>query len=57
MVDLAPDAIDADGLGNFGVMNGDAFANPSINSVTGNIVPFSGAFLSAGTLPVLHRRL
>ena len=50
------DAIDADGLGDFGVMNGDAFANPSINSVTGNIVPFSGAFLSAGTFPYFTKK-
>ena len=36
------DAVDADGLGNFGVMNGDAFANPSISCTAGNVIPFSG---------------
>ncbi len=36
------DAVDADGLGNFGVMNGDAFAAPSISATAGNLIPFSG---------------
>lgn len=46
------DAVDTDGLGNFGVWTGDAFANPSISPVTGIIMPFSGAFLAgAGTFP------
>lgn len=50
------DVLDADGLGNFGVMNGDAFAIPSINMVAGNIVPLSGAFLSAGTFPYFSKK-
>lgn len=36
------DAVDADGLGDFGVSNGDAFANPSISATAGNLIPFSG---------------
>lgn len=36
------DAVDADGFGDFGVSNGDAFAAPSISSQAGNIIPFAG---------------
>ena len=50
------DAVDTDGLGNFGVANGDAFANPSINSVAGSIIPLSGAFLSAGLFPYFTKK-
>lgn len=49
------DALDADGLGNFGVMNGDAFAAPSISSMTGNIVPFSG-ILADGIFPYFTKK-
>lgn len=49
------DALDADGLGNFGVMNGDAFAAPSISSSTGNIVPFSG-ILADGIFPFFTKK-
>ena len=44
------DAADPDGLGNLGVWTGDAFANPSISPVAGNIIPFSG-LLATGVLP------
>lgn len=50
------DAVDTDGLGDFGVMNGDAFANPSISPVTGNIIPFSGAFLVNGLFPFFTKK-
>ena len=36
------DAADADGFGDFGVSNGDAFATPSISSQAGNIIPVAG---------------
>lgn len=36
------DAADPDGLGNFGVLTGDAFATPSISVTAGNVIPFSG---------------
>ena len=49
------DALDADGLGNFGVMNGDAFAAPSISSTAGNIVPFSG-ILADGIFPYFTKK-
>lgn len=49
------DALDADGLGNFGVMNGDAFAAPSISSTAGNIVPFSG-ILADGIFPFFTKK-
>ena len=44
------DSADSDGLGNLGVMNGDAFANPSVSSSVGNVVPFSGV-LADGDCP------
>lgn len=50
------DAADSDGLGNLGVMNGDAFANPSISAVTGNIIPVQGPFLSDGILPYFTKK-
>jgi hypothetical protein len=49
------DALDSDGLGNFGVMNGDAFAAPSISATTGNIVPFSG-ILATGIFPFFTKK-
>lgn len=49
------DALDADGLGNFGVMNGDAFAIPSISSSVGNIVPLSG-ILADGIFPFFTKK-
>lgn len=49
------DALDADGLGNFGVMNGDAFAAPSISATAGNIVPFSG-ILADGIFPFFTKK-
>jgi len=49
------DTLDADGLGNFGVMNGDAFANPSISSSVGNVVPFSG-ILADGIFPQFTKK-
>ena len=50
------DAVDTDGLGNFGVWTGDAFANPSISPVTGNMIPLSGAFLAGGVLPYFTKK-
>ena len=44
------DSADSDGLGNLGVQNGDAFANPSVSSSVGNVVPFSGV-LADGDCP------
>lgn len=49
------DALDADGLGNFGVMNGDAFAAPSISATAGNIVPFAG-ILADGIFPFFTKK-
>lgn len=49
------DTLDADGLGNFGVMNGDAFAAPSISATAGNIVPFSG-ILADGIFPYFTKK-
>jgi hypothetical protein len=49
------DTLDADGLGNFGVMNGDAFAAPSISSSVGNVVPFSG-ILADGIFPFFTKK-
>jgi len=49
------DSLDADGLGNFGVMNGDAFAAPSISATAGNIVPFSG-ILADGIFPAFTKK-
>ncbi len=49
------DSLDADGLGNFGVMNGDAFAAPSISSSTGTIVPLSG-ILADGIFPYFTKK-
>lgn len=43
------DAADADGLGDFGVSNGDAFANPSISSVAGNIIPLAGKLIGVSS--------
>jgi hypothetical protein len=49
------DAIDADGLGNFGVLTGDAFANPSISPTAGNVIPFAG-ILSTGIFPFFTKK-
>ena len=54
------DAADADGLGDFGVSNGDAFANPSISPVAGNLIPFSGLLVavtaSSGGFPYFTKK-
>lgn len=44
------DAADSDGLGNFGVITGDAFATGNVSNVTGVIYPLSG-LLATGVLP------
>ncbi|MFZ5667956.1 MAG: hypothetical protein ACOY4K_00530 [Pseudomonadota bacterium] len=44
------DAADPDGLGNLGVLTGDAFAAGNVSPVTGLQYPLSGV-LAAGTLP------
>lgn len=49
------DALSAAGLGDFGVMNGDAFAIPSISAEVGNIVPFAG-ILATGIFPFFTRK-
>lgn len=43
------DSADADGLGDFGVSNGDSFANPSICSVAGNIIPLAGKLIAVSS--------
>lgn len=51
------DAADSDGLGNFGVWNGDAFATGNISIVAGNIMSFAGAFLSGtGVFPYFTKK-
>jgi hypothetical protein len=49
------DAADPDGLGNLGVLTGDAFAAGNISPVTGLMYPLSGV-LAAGTLPQFTKK-
>lgn len=49
------DAVDTDGLGDFGVTNGDAFAAPSISATAGNIIPFAG-ILADGIFPYFTKK-
>jgi len=49
------DAADPDGLGNLGVLTGDAFALGNVSPVTGLIYPFSGLF-ATGVLPTFTRK-
>lgn len=44
------DAADSDGLGNFGVITGDAFATGNVSNVTGVNYPLAG-LLATGVLP------
>lgn len=44
------DAADPDGLGNFGVLTGDAFATGNVSNVTGVNYPLNG-LLATGVLP------
>lgn len=44
------DAVDLDGLGNFGVITGDAFAGGNVSNVTGVNYPLAG-LLVTGVLP------
>jgi hypothetical protein len=44
------DSTDADGLGNFGVVSGDAFASGNVSNVTGVNYPLNG-LLATGVLP------
>lgn len=44
------DAADPDGLGNFGVINGDAFATGNVSNVVGVNYPLNG-LLATGVLP------
>ena len=48
------DAVDADGFGNFGIISGDAFANPSVSRAAGSVIPFSGHFAN-GDMPKFTR--
>lgn len=45
------DTADPDGLGNFGVWNGDAFATGNFSIVAGNVMTFAGAYLGVGVYP------
>jgi hypothetical protein len=48
------DAADSDGLGNFGVQNGDAFAAGNVSNVAGINLPANG-LLATGVLPTFTR--
>lgn len=48
------DAVDADGLGNFGVVTGDAFATGNVSNVTGVHYPLAG-LLVTGVLPTFTK--
>lgn len=48
------DAVDTDGLGNLGVLTGDAFAAGNVSPVAGLIYPLSGV-LADGDLPTFTR--
>jgi hypothetical protein len=48
------DSADADGLGNFGVITGDAFAAGNVSNVTGCHYPLAG-LLVTGVLPTFTR--
>ena len=48
------DAADSDGLGNFGVFTGDAFATGNVSNVTGVNYPLNG-LLATGVLPTFTR--
>lgn len=48
------DSADPDGLGNLGVLTGDAFAAGNVSPVTGLQYPLSGV-LAAGTLPTFTK--
>lgn len=49
------DAADPDGLGNYGVWEGDAFATGNISRVAGNVFTGAGAFLGLGVFPTFTR--
>lgn len=48
------DAADSDGLGNFGVITGDAFATGNVSNVTGVSYPLAG-LLATGVLPAFTK--
>lgn len=48
------DSADSDGLGNFGVFTGDAFAAGNVSNVTGISYPLAG-LLTTGVLPTFTR--
>jgi hypothetical protein len=48
------DSADADGLGNFGVITGDAFAAGNVSNVTGVHYPLNG-LLATGVLPAFTK--
>lgn len=48
------DSADPDGLGNLGVLTGDAFAAGNVSPVAGLVYPFSGR-LSTGVLPTFTK--
>lgn len=49
------DAADPDGLGNYGVWIGDAFATGNLSRVTGNVFTGAGEFLGLGIYPTFTR--
>jgi len=49
------DAADADGLGNLGVLTGDAFATGQLANVVGGTYVLAGPFLSVGVFPTFTR--
>lgn len=49
------DAVDTDGLGNFGVINGDAFATGNVSNVAGINYPLNGPHLSTGVFPTFTK--
>lgn len=50
------DAVDTDGLGNYGVWEGDAFATGNISRVSSNTFVFAGAFLAIGVSPFFTKK-
>lgn len=49
------DAADADGLGNLGVLTGDAFATGNLTAVIGGSYVLAGPFLTVGVFPTFTR--
>jgi hypothetical protein len=49
------DAADSDGLGNLGVLTGDAFATGNLVSVVGGVYALAGPFLTVGLFPTFTK--